>query len=254
MSINVLILGGTAEGRQLAEQLEGDERFQTLLSYAGRTERLQHPRTPHRVGGFGGSAGLAAFLREGQYDALIDATHPFAARISESAVNAAELAKVPLLRFARPLWTALPDDRWREVDTMEAAVDALGAEPRRVFLTVGKQEAHLFARAPQHHYLVRSVDSFDPGLPHAELLSARGPFMFDAELALLRSRRIELLVTKNAGTDATYAKLEAARVLGVPVVMVRRPLLPPAPEVTRIEQAVEWVAALHGRSRAERGV
>lgn len=249
-----MILGGTAEGRQLAERLQGDARFRTLLSYAGRTERLQRPATPHRIGGFGGVTGLTAFLRDGRYDALIDATHPFAAQISTHAVHAAELAKVALLRFARPLWRPGAGDRWREVDDMEGAVSALGTAPRRVFLTVGKQEAHLFARAPQHYYLVRSVDPFDPGLPRAELLQARGPFTLEDELSLLRSRAIELLVSKNAGTEATYAKLAAARALGLPVVMVRPPVLPDATEVTGLDETLAWLVALHDRSRAERGV
>jgi precorrin-6A/cobalt-precorrin-6A reductase len=249
MVTKLLILGGTQIARQLAAALAPDPRYRALLSYAGRTENPQLPDLPHRVGGFGGAVGLAQFLRD--YDALVDATHPFAARISSNAVGAAESAGVPLLRLVRPAWQPQPGDRWLDVPDMDGAARALGEVPKRVFLTIGRQEVAAFRRAPQHFYLARSVDAFDPGLPHAEVLTARGPFSLAHERALLERARIDLLVSKNAGTGATEAKLRAARELGLPVIMVSRPALPAATEVATVEHALSWLARLHGSERGE---
>lgn len=249
----MLILGGTTEGRLLSERLGADLRYQTLLSYAGRTERPLLPDTPHRVGGFGGAEGLARFLREGRFDALIDATHPFAARISHNAVIAAAHSDTPLLRLTRPAWQAQPGDRWTLVTSMEEAALALGQPPRRVFLTVGRLEIAAFQRAPQHDYLVRAVDAFDPALPRARVLTARGPFALEDELALLQRESIDVLVSKNAGTQATYAKLQAARTLALPVVMVARPHVPPAEECDTLEGVLRWLTHLHDEARKKRG-
>jgi precorrin-6A/cobalt-precorrin-6A reductase len=253
MRLKVLILGGTSEGRLLGEQLERDLRYQTLLSFAGRTERLVRPASEHRVGGFGGAEGLARFLREHEFTALIDATHAFAAQISANAVRAANLTGVPLLRVTRPAWQPQAGDLWREVVDMEAAVDALGSTPRRVFLTIGRLEAAAFQRAAQHDYLLRAIDSFDPGLPRARVIAARGPFDRLAEQQLLERERIELLVTKNAGTIATYAKIAAARALSIPVVMVARPFVPAAEERDSVAGALAWLDALHAGASSERG-
>jgi precorrin-6A/cobalt-precorrin-6A reductase len=253
MAMKILILGGTTEGRLLAERLAGDPRYQTLLSFAGRTESLQRPASAHRVGGFGGSEGLSAFLREHAFAALVDATHPFAARISANAVLAATRTGTPLVRLSRPAWSQQPGDLWTCVASMEDAARALGDTPRRVFLTIGKQEIAAFRAAPQHRYLTRAIDAFEPGLPHARVILARGPFALDGELALLERERIEVLVSKNAGTSATYAKIEAARKLGITVVMVDRPLLPEALEVHAVEGVRTWLAALHDGARSERG-
>jgi precorrin-6A/cobalt-precorrin-6A reductase len=243
--MRVLILGGTLEGRRLATMLALDARFAPLLSFAGRTE---HPELPSevacRVGGFGGAQGLSAFLS--RFDALVDATHPFAAQISANAVIAAGDANVPMLRLVRPAWPR--QDNWIEVRDMREAADAIGGAPRRVFLTIGRLEVDAFRRAPQHHYLVRAVDAFDPGLPDAKVIAARGPFRLDEERALLERERIEVLVSKNAGTAATYDKLQAARERDLPVIMVARPVLPDAHEVSTIEAAMQW---LHGRERGE---
>ncbi len=253
MRCNVLILGGTTEGRRLSELLAGDDRYRVLLSYAGRTEHLQVPRVPHRVGGFGGATGLAAFLREGAFAALVDATHPFAARISANAVEAAARAQVPLLRIARPAWRERAGDRWQLVASMREAARALGSTPRRVLLTIGRLEVDAFSLAPQHDYLIRTIDPFTPALPRARVSCARGPFRLDDELALLERERIEVIVSKNAGTDATYAKIEAARALAIPVIMVERPTLPPAPETAHVDGALPWLAGIHGDVLRRRG-
>jgi precorrin-6A/cobalt-precorrin-6A reductase len=259
MSFGVLILGGTSEARLLAEALSKDLRFAALLSFAGRTESLLRPALPHRVGGFGGAEGLAAFLRAGQYRALIDATHAFAARISHNAAAAAQTTGVPLLRLARPAWQPVLGDDWRPQADMEAAALALGQAPRRVFLSVGRLELVAFCQAPQHDYLLRAVEPFTPpaGLSRARLIAARGPFALADEQKLLRDERIELLVSKNAGTPSTYAKIEAARALAIPVLMVARPVLPAVREVETQAEVLTWLSALHdarGSVPIERGV
>jgi precorrin-6A/cobalt-precorrin-6A reductase len=251
MGLHVLILGGTSEARLLAEALSREGRHRVLLSFAGRTQSLVHPDVPHRVGGFGGVSGLTAFLRAGAYDAVIDATHAFAAQISRNAVVAAHAAQVPLLRLIGRAWQREAGDNWIEVDDMDAAARALGERPRRVLLTVGRLELDAFSAAPQHDYLIRAVDAFTPpaALNSARVLSARGPFDVADERELLRAERIELLVSKNAGTASTYAKLAAARELGLPVVMVQRPVLPQAAEVTTRAEALAWLRSLHGASQ-----
>lgn len=249
MALKILVLGGTGEGRLLAEQLARDPRYDSLLSFAGRTSSLVRPTLPHRVGGFGGAEGLADFLRAGAYQALVDVTHPFAARISSNAVAAARAADVPLIRLSRPAWERRPGDDWIEVSSMAEAARALGDPARRVFLSIGKQELAAFAPAPHHHYLVRAIDQIPLTLPHAKLLSARGPFALHDELQLLQSERIELLVSKNAGTAATYPKIQAARMLRIPVIMVQRPLVPAAHEVQTLDELTQFLEALHTRSK-----
>lgn len=242
MTLRVLVLGGTTEGRVLGQRLARDARFDVLVSFAGRTESLQRPDVPHRIGGFGGVAGLAEFLERERFAALVDATHPFAAQMSANAVAAAEIAKVPLIRLERDAWVEAPGDRWVPVADMAAAAAALGAEPRRVFLSVGRTEVGAFTAAPQHDYLVRAVDMFDPGLPRARVIAARGPFLLDAEIDLLQRERIEVMVSKSSGTDATYAKIEACRTLGLPVIMVERPKLPAARLARTLAEVERWLA------------
>jgi precorrin-6A/cobalt-precorrin-6A reductase len=248
-----LILGGTTEARLLSESLAVDARFRALLSFAGRTQSLRAPETPHRVGGFGGSEGLARFLRDDGVDVLIDATHPFAAQISSNAVHAARATALPLLRVVRPAWQARAGDRFVLVASMAEAAQVLGTTPRRVFLSIGRLEVAAFSAAPQHDYLIRAIDPFDPPLPNARVLCARGPFTVQAEHALFVQERIEVLVSKNAGSEATSAKLRAARALGLPVIMVDRPLLPCADEVSSLEDALTWLTQRHDEALNRRG-
>lgn len=253
MRLRVLILGGTTEGRLLSERLARDSRFEVLLSFAGRTTSLQRPDVPHRIGGFGGAEGLRAFLNDERFEALVDATHPFAAQMSANAVIAAERARVPLVRFEREAWRALPGDRWTGVANMAEAAAAIGAEPRRVFLSVGRTEVDAFAAAPQHAYLIRAVDSFVPSLREARVLAVRGPFTLAGELELLLRERIEVVVSKNSGTEATVAKIHAARELRVPVIMVERPVLPAARLAHALEDVEAWLGALHDRASGSVG-
>lgn len=213
------------------------------LSLAGRTAAPAALPVPVRSGGFGGVAGLADYLTAERIGALIDATHPYAAVISANAAQAARLANVPLLAFRRPPWARREGDRWTEVADVNAAVEALGEKPRRVFLALGRKEVAPFAQAPQHHYLVRSVDPIDPPLavPHADYILARGPFGEDDERTLLTAHGIEVIVSKNSGGSATYGKIAAARALGIDVIVLRRPELPEAPSAETVDAALAWL-------------
>ncbi|UVK45962.1 cobalt-precorrin-6A reductase [Mesorhizobium sp. AR07] len=231
----ILILGGTTEARQLAGQLAA--RASVVLSLAGRTESPVAQGVPVRTGGFGGADGLAAYLREMRIDLLIDATHPYAAQISANAAQAAHTTGTPILALRRPGWQPVEGDRWTQVDTVGDAAQALGSAPRRVFLALGRQEVTAFEAAPQHHYLIRSVDAVEPKLavPDASYLLARGPFREAEERALLEKHRIDAVVSKNSGGEATYGKIAAARALGIEVVMVGRPALPDVASAETVE-------------------
>jgi len=239
----ILILGGTAEARVLAGALAERKDLAVTLSLAGRTAQPLPQPVPFRSGGFGGAEGLARYLSTERIDVLIDATHPYAAAISANAAEAARSAKVPLLALRRPAWRQAPGDIWTEVDTMEDAMKALGAAPRRVFLALGRNELLPFEAAPQHVYLVRSVDPVDPPLavPHAIYVTARGPFSEEEDRALLERHRIDAIVAKNSGGEATYGKIAAARALHLPVIMLKRPALPEAESVATVEDALHWL-------------
>ena len=186
--MKILILGGTTEARALAGALAGRDEFSVTLSLAGRTANPLRQAVPTRIGGFGGAEGLERYLRQERIEALIDATHPYAAIISANAARAAERAKVPLLALRRPAWTKVEGDQWTEVANMHDAVAALGTVPRRVFLAMGRKEIEPFTAAPEHVYLVRSVDPSDAPsvLVHHHHITSRGPFELAAETALLR--------------------------------------------------------------------
>lgn len=178
---------------------------------------------------------------------MVDATHPFAARMSRNAAQACRIAGVPLLALVRPEWTPGPGDRWTIVPDMAGAVAALGEAPRRVFLTVGRLELSAFAAAPQHAYLVRTIDPVgEVALPNLVEIRHRPPFDEADERALMQAERIDVLVTKNSGAAATRPKLDAARALGLPVIVVARPPRPEGVEtVASVEAALGWLERSH---------
>ncbi|MDQ1157106.1 precorrin-6A/cobalt-precorrin-6A reductase [Sphingomonas sp. SORGH_AS 950] len=238
---HILLLGGTTEASALATALaQRGER--AVLSYAGRTEAPRAQAIPTRVGGFGGIEGLADHMAREGVTHLVDATHPFAARISANAIAAAELAGVKLLALTRPAWDTGPGDRWIRVADTAEAVAALGSEAARIFLALGRQTIGDFADAAQHFYLLRFVDAAEvPALPRHHLVVDRGPFTLAGELALLREHRIEVIAAKNAGGAGARAKLEAARELGLPVVMIDRPFIPDRPQVESVAGVLDWL-------------
>jgi precorrin-6A/cobalt-precorrin-6A reductase len=253
--MNVLILGGTSEARQLAGHLADRTNLKVTLSLAGRTAHPAEQPVPVRLGGFGGVEGLAGYLARERVDVLIDATHPYADTMAAHAAEASARAKVPILALKRPAWTMTDGDRWIEVDGVAAAAATLGETPRRVFLTIGRNEVSAFEAAPQHFYLIRSVDPIEPplALPQAHTILARGPFSEDDERALMTQHHTEFVVAKNSGGSATYAKIAAARSLGVTVVMLKRPALPDATTVGTVPDALAWLDHLPPSSAA-RGV
>ncbi|PVE21417.1 cobalt-precorrin-6A reductase [Microvirga sp. KLBC 81] len=249
--MRILILGGTTEASALAARLVGRSGFSPLLSLAGRTRDPRPLPIPTHIGGFGGVEGLTRFLHDEHIEAVVDATHPFAAIMSRNAAEACAKAGVPLVALRRPPWTQQEGDRWINVLSMEAAVGALGDAPRRVFLTIGRLELPHFAAAPQHTYLVRTIEPVGDALPVPNVIAIRDRAPFDeaAERALMERERVDVLVTKNSGGAATYPKIAAARALGLPVIVVARPAMPQdIEEVTTADAALDWLERHHARA------
>lgn len=243
----ILILGGTSEARALAAALtdRGDEILSTL---AGRVARPRLPSGPVRVGGFGGTEGLARFLIDHRVRCVIDATHPFAPRISANAVRATRSVGIPLARLERPGWSAATgSDEWSWVDS-HAQAALLAAQFSRPLLTIGRQALGEFV-TPLHDHpvLARVVDTPDIAVPPTwQLIHDRGPYDLDGERSLLSGSGIDVLVTKDSGGSYTWPKIEAAVSLGIDVVIVRRPVTPAAGSVvTTVVDAVSWLDSHH---------
>lgn len=255
MPEKLLILGGTGEAYQLAEYLDAllpPEQLNFMSSLAGTTNKPNLPVGEFRTGGFGGLAGLKKFLVQEKVSLLVDATHPFAEKISKNAFLAASELGLPFLRLTRPPWVKHHDDQWIEVSSVENAVKYLTnviieTGPHfsigSIFLTTGNKELGLFRKFTNCNVLVRTVEvpELASTWPEATFLQARGPFTFNDEVGLFSQHDISLLVTKNSGGDSTYAKIEAARQLKIPVLMVRRPEMIPAQFCHTVNEAVDWV-------------
>ena len=239
----VLVLGGTGDAARLVAQASTLPGLEIITSLAGRVRQPATPAGKVRIGGFGGTDGLAHYLREQQIDLLIDATHPFAAQMSQHAVTAARACGMPHLMLVRPPWERVAGDRWLSVESIAAAVEILPKVARRVFLTIGRQELAAFASLQELWFLMRMIDPPRPDapVPPGTLLLARGPFALEDERQLLQTYAIEAVVSKNSGGDATYAKIRAARELGVPVVMIERLPLPEGEQVADVDQAMAWL-------------
>lgn len=239
----LLILGGTSDAYVLAQAMAGRPGWRVITSLAGRTGTPRLPAGETRVGGFGGPQALAGYLRAEGVTGVVDATHPFAARMGWNAAAACAATAVPLLRLERPAWTAGQGDRWVLVPDWDGAVAAL-AGARRVLLALGRQELAPFAALDAVWFLIRSVERPEPLPPfaQAELLLARGPFTVAAERELLRAHRIDTVVCKNSG-GPTDAKLAAARDLGLRVVMRQRPARPEAATAASVDEVLSLIGA-----------
>ena len=240
--MRALILGGTGDANQLANAL-ADARIDAIYSYAGRTQIPLGHSVPVRVGGFGGAQGLADFIKQENITHLIDATHPFAAEMSRNAVEASVIARIALIALERAPWIRLPGDRWVEVADIEAAVAALPETRAHVFLAIGRQHLAPFVAKPQHAYTLRFVDAPEGALPlpHADVIVSRGPFTLEDDRELMRSRGIEWLVARNSGGTGARAKIDAARELDLPVIMIARPLLPERKRAESVEEVLAWL-------------
>lgn len=242
------MLGGTESAGVLSRAL-AERGIPGVYSYAGRTATPAPQPLPVRVGGFGGPDGLAAYIGREGITHVVDATHPFAVAISRNAVAACAATGAALIALERPPWTPGPGDDWRGVPDLDAAVAALPGRPAGVFLAIGRQDAHRFAARPEHRYLLRLVDPGPPPLAGAAVVVERGPFTAAGDRALMEAHGIALVVAKNAGGSGARAKLDAARALGLPVVMVARPALPSRATTDSVATALAWLA-----HEADRGV
>lgn len=251
MPPNLLILGGTLEASALARAV-AKMGMAATLSYAGRVERLKEQPIPRRVGGFGGVCGLAQYLRDHKITHVVDATHPFAAQMSKNAVAACRQTATQLLALTRPPWRRGAGDDWQHACDIAAAVTALSGPEKRVMLAIGRMHLAQFSRSPHHRYLLRLVDPPDvpPPLPHHRIIISRGPFTVAGDAALLQDHDIELVVAKNSGGSGAQAKILAARQLGLPVLMIDRPVLSPRDEVGSVDAVLDWLA----HDGTERGV
>jgi precorrin-6A/cobalt-precorrin-6A reductase len=238
----ILLLGGTTEANLVAEAIARAD-LSGVYSYAGRTEAPMGQPIHMRVGGFGGVAGLVAYLQAERITHLIDATHPFAAQMSANAVAAAVATGTPLIALERAPWTPAESDRWTQVPDLAAAVAALEGPARRVFLAIGRQHLDPFAAQPQHRYLLRLVDppTGPLPLPIADVVVARGPFTAAGDIALMRDHETDLVVAKNAGGKGAVAKIAAARSLGLPVVMIDRPMIPARQVARTVAEVMSWL-------------
>ncbi|MCC5614724.1 cobalt-precorrin-6A reductase [Nostoc sp. CHAB 5836] len=241
--MRVLILGGTGDAAELAAKVTTIQGLEVITSLAGRTREPSIPLGEVRVGGFGGVAGLASYLRVMEIDLLIDATHPFATQISFNAADAATEVGIPRLMLIRPPWEKVSGDRWIEVDSVQAAAASVANQAQRVFLTVGRQELAAFAHLEEIWFVMRMIDppTDDALVPPGILLCDRGPFTLNNERQILIHNKIDTIVSKNSGGDATKPKIIAARELGVKVVMINRPAIPPGAQVSNIDAALAWL-------------
>jgi precorrin-6A/cobalt-precorrin-6A reductase len=253
--LKILLLGGTSEASLIAKRLASVPGVTATLSLAGRTRSAVPSPLPVRVGGFGGADGLADYIRREGVDLAVDATHPFAAQISVNAIAACGTSAIPLLAIERPPWEKTSGDHWSEHDSIEDAVAALPDVPADVFSALGRSSILALGAKPQHRYVIRVVDPVELPfeLSHATVIATRGPFRVDDDIALFREHGIAYILAKNSGGDAAYAKIAAARLLGLPVHMVRRPAIAERDTVSTVEEAMIWIMRHHSPP-AERGV
>ena len=241
--MRVLILGGTGDARELTNRVATMTGVEAIASLAGRTNQPIAPISNVRFGGFGGVEGLVNYLREMQINVLIDATHPFATQISENAAQAAQEVGISRLLLNRLPWDKLPGDDWIEVNSNVDAAKVLESQGQRVFLTIGRQEISTFAYLQNIWFLMRMIDPPQTNslTPPGLIVYDKGPFHLENEKEILSQYSIDTIVSKNSGGNATYAKIIAARQLGIKVIMVKRPLIPPGEEVNDVESAVMWL-------------
>ena len=261
MQKQILLLGGSSEAFTLAQTLEQHPKFQVISSLAGRTSLPRKPVGTYRTGGFGGLDGLITYIQTNAIEAIIDATHPFATKMSQTAHQAALTTNTPILHLWRPTWQKTPDDTWIEVGTMQEAATALQTKLSPAFLTIGRLELAPFLSRPDIDFLVRAIEppkkseQKNQSPPQSQeqqgqeqdwptnfsFIYAKGPFNESQERELIEKHNIKTIITKNSGGPAAYAKLEVARELNLPVIMVNRPPKPNGPTVATVDEAINWL-------------
>ena len=251
MAHTLLILGGTTEATALAIAVH-EAGIAATFSYAGRVARPKRQPLPTRIGGFGGVDGLVNYIRENGITHVVDATHPFAAQMSMNAVAACGQTGTQLIALTRPKWQPETGDNWTHMPDINAAVAALSGPSKNVMLAIGRMHLDAFAPQPQHRYLLRLVDAPDGEvpLPNRHIVVDQGPFSVENDIALMREHGVELIVSKNAGGTGARAKIDAARALNLPIIMIDRPAIPARPEVGSLAQVLAWL----DHSSTERGV
>ena len=251
MTPNLLILGGTAEASALTQIIAKTD-VRARLSYAGRVDRPRQHGIETRIGGFGGVHGLVSYLEKKRITHVVDATHPFATKISCNALEACARLHIPIIALTRPPWIEQLGDRWRCVPDLATVIKILDQPARRVMLAIGRKHLPQFYAQPHHTYLLRLVDPPEKPLdfPNHTIEISRGPFKTENDATLLREHRIDLIISRNSGGAGAYAKIVAARSLGISVIMVNRPQIPDREETHHIKTILPWLT----QSCAERGV
>jgi precorrin-6A/cobalt-precorrin-6A reductase len=244
MPKRILILGGTTEAFEVAERLTGRPNVKVVYSLAGR---VAHPKLPPgevRIGGFGGVDGLRSYLLAHGISAVIDATHPYAAKISHNAYQVCHSVNIPLIAYQRPPWQRQPQDNWHSVPNPQAAAVLIDRENNRVFLSIGRQELDAFSHCRHAYFLIRAIDQPEAQRPsNSQFILDRGPFALAGELEMLRTHCINWIVSKNSGGPATYPKIEAARELQIPIAMIDRPYKQAAVSLSHPDEIVRFLHA-----------
>ena len=255
MTQHLLILGGTTEATALAIAVH-EAGITATFSYAGRVARPKRQPLVTRIGGFGGVDGLVDYIRENRISHVVDATHPFAAQMSTNAVTACARVGTHLIALTRPKWEAEAGDNWTHVPDIEAAVAALAGPRKNVMLAIGRMHLDAFAPQPQHKYLLRLVDAPDGDvpLPNRHIIVDQGPFSVENDTALMREHNVELIVSKNAGGNGARAKIDAARALNLPIIMIDRPYIPARLEVSSATQILNWLSHSGTGAKTDLGV
>lgn len=240
----MLILGGTAEAAKLSTAFQAHP-VQAITSLAGRTTNPVAISGTVRTGGFGGAEGLASYLASKQINLLIDATHPYATRISQNAVKASKIARIPLLRLERPAWEKKDGDNWVDV-VSEAQAAAMIPAGERVFLALGRQHIEPFAERDDVQFVMRMIDPPEVKLPRECTIILAKPGNYEAEKQFLSQRKIGLIVSRNSGGNISYAKIKAARDLAIPLMMIVRPKVAAGTVVPSVEDAIEFARSTLG--------
>ncbi len=251
MKKNILLLGGSSEGFELANRLNNHPTFHVISSLAGRTSLPRKPKGAFRTGGFGGIKGLSTYLQDNNIHALIDATHPYAQIISQNAAAAAKATNTPHIHLCRPAWQKTKTDHWIETNNATDSAKLLTFEQSPIFLTIGRTDLTAFLTRPELTFLTRAIEHppEQETLPsNFKFIYAKGPFSYDDEVQLMQQHGIKALVSKNSGGKHAYAKIKVARTLQIPVIMIKRPTKPNSPSAETTEQIINWLDQIRTKS------